>query len=437
MLARVVSWIAHQRLTDTTSGFQALNRRAIRLFAADLPHDYPEVEGLVMAIRHQLRVKEVPVTMREREHGRSSIGVARLRLLHDQGAARASSSTSSAATSFPRRTHDSASGSRSSRPVVAVVLLLVVFELIRSRRLRERYALLWLATGLVLVVLSAWRGGLNTIAGWLGVRSYPPAVLFAVGLLFVILVLLHYSTVISRLADQNTILAQRLALLESRLPDREGPSPTTLKPCAMPDPRRCRLVEIRAGTQSMTCQHWSDPFAGCESIQPRAGRDRHQLRRRRQRDAERAVPVAALEVNGAEREHAGPERGRKNRRPGDERPVTPSQAEHDQCHRPPPAISAAGSIQEMSLSAEPRDAGGACRGDCGEPVHDRAEGRPSGGSAHAASAAGTSQIRREDEAGIGRGQEPRDEDRERGTTTASIGHTRAGAARVACRRGHE
>ena len=110
--------------------------------------------------------------------------------------------------------------------VIAVVLLLVVFELIRSRRLRERYALLWLATGLVLVALSAWRGGLNTIAGWLGVRSYPPAVLFAVGLLFVILVLLHYSTVISRLADQNTILAQRLALLESRLPDSEGPSPT-------------------------------------------------------------------------------------------------------------------------------------------------------------------------------------------------------------------
>ena len=101
--------------------------------------------------------------------------------------------------------------------VVAVVLLLVVFELIRSRRLRERYALLWLVTGLVLVALSAWRGGLNTIAGWLGVGGYPPAVLFAVGLLFVILVLLHYSTVISRLSDQNTTLAQRLALLESRI----------------------------------------------------------------------------------------------------------------------------------------------------------------------------------------------------------------------------
>ncbi|HEV7639823.1 MAG TPA: DUF2304 domain-containing protein [Gaiellaceae bacterium] len=103
----------------------------------------------------------------------------------------------------------------------SVVLVLVVFELIRSRRLREQYALLWLVTGIVLVILSAWRGGLNTIAGWLGVRGYPPAVLFAVGLMFVILVLLHYSTVISRLADQNVVLAQKLALLEARLNESE------------------------------------------------------------------------------------------------------------------------------------------------------------------------------------------------------------------------
>ena len=104
--------------------------------------------------------------------------------------------------------------------VASLVLLLVVFELIRSRRLRERYALLWLLTGLVLLVLSLWRGGLNTMAGWFGVSTYPPAVLFAVALLFVLAVLLHYSTVISKLADQNVVLAQRLALLELELTDR-------------------------------------------------------------------------------------------------------------------------------------------------------------------------------------------------------------------------
>jgi hypothetical protein len=111
----------------------------------------------------------------------------------------------------------------------SLVLLLVVFELVRSRRLRERYALLWILPGVVLVALSAWRGGLNTIAGWLGVRGYPPAVLFAVGLLFVILVLLHYSTVISRLSDQNVILAQRLALLELKLSEERAPDKASVR----------------------------------------------------------------------------------------------------------------------------------------------------------------------------------------------------------------
>jgi hypothetical protein len=104
--------------------------------------------------------------------------------------------------------------------LASFALVIVVLELIRRGRLQERYALLWLLTGLVLTALSAWRDGLNTIARWVGVRSYPPAVLFAVGILFILAVLLHYSTVISRLSQQNTILAQRLALLEQRLRER-------------------------------------------------------------------------------------------------------------------------------------------------------------------------------------------------------------------------
>jgi len=100
--------------------------------------------------------------------------------------------------------------------VASLLLILVVLELIRGRRLKERYALLWLATGGVLLVLSAWRDGLNTIAGWVGVSTYPPAVLFAVATLFILLVLLHYSTVISKLTDENVDLAQRVALLEEQ-----------------------------------------------------------------------------------------------------------------------------------------------------------------------------------------------------------------------------
>ena len=108
--------------------------------------------------------------------------------------------------------------------VASVILILVVLELVRGRRLKERYALLWLATGIVLLVLSAWRGALNTIAGWFGVTGYPPAVLFAVATLFILLVLLHYSTVISKLTDENVELAQRVSLLEERI-SRALPTP--------------------------------------------------------------------------------------------------------------------------------------------------------------------------------------------------------------------
>ena len=75
--AKLVSVLVRQRVTDTTSGFQALNRHGIELFAADYPHDYPEVEATVMVFRHRLRLLEVQVRMREREHGDSSITVLR------------------------------------------------------------------------------------------------------------------------------------------------------------------------------------------------------------------------------------------------------------------------------------------------------------------------------------------------------------------------
>ena len=73
VFASVVSAIVRQKVTDTTSGFRAVNRKGIALFAADYPHDYPEVEATVMCVKHKLRLQEVPVHMRERGGGASSI----------------------------------------------------------------------------------------------------------------------------------------------------------------------------------------------------------------------------------------------------------------------------------------------------------------------------------------------------------------------------
>ena len=78
---RILSWtvtlLVGGRVTDPTSGFQVANRRAIALFAAYYPHDYPEVEATVLAAKAGLRRAEVPVEMRERSAGRSSIGAVR------------------------------------------------------------------------------------------------------------------------------------------------------------------------------------------------------------------------------------------------------------------------------------------------------------------------------------------------------------------------
>jgi hypothetical protein len=100
--------------------------------------------------------------------------------------------------------------------LAALLLIGVVLELIRSRRLQERYALLWLLTGGVILVLALWRGLLGIVSSAIGVH-YPPSALFAVGAVFILVVLLHYSTVISKLSETNKVLAQRLALLETEL----------------------------------------------------------------------------------------------------------------------------------------------------------------------------------------------------------------------------
>ena len=100
--------------------------------------------------------------------------------------------------------------------LAAAGLIVVLLELVRSLRLLERYALLWLFSALVLLGLAVWRGLLEDLASVLGV-AYPPNALFLIAFGFVLALLLHFSLAVSRLSDQSKVLAQRLALLEERL----------------------------------------------------------------------------------------------------------------------------------------------------------------------------------------------------------------------------
>jgi hypothetical protein len=100
--------------------------------------------------------------------------------------------------------------------IAAAILLLVILELVRRRRLLERYALVWLGSGFVILGLAVWRGALTKLASTLGV-AYPPNALFVIAFGFVLLLLLNFSLAVSRLSDQTKVLAQRLALLEERV----------------------------------------------------------------------------------------------------------------------------------------------------------------------------------------------------------------------------
>jgi hypothetical protein len=99
--------------------------------------------------------------------------------------------------------------------VASALLLLVILELVRQRRLLERYALLWLFSALVLLCLAVWKDVLETLAEAIGI-FYPPNALFLIAFGFVLVLLLHFSLAVSRLSDQTKLLAQRLSLLEER-----------------------------------------------------------------------------------------------------------------------------------------------------------------------------------------------------------------------------
>lgn len=101
--------------------------------------------------------------------------------------------------------------------IASIAGLLLVIELVRRRKLREDYSLLWLATAVIILLLTLSKPVYDQIAAFAGVVTYPPALLFAVAILFVLIILLHYATVLTKLSGENKRLAQELALLRQEI----------------------------------------------------------------------------------------------------------------------------------------------------------------------------------------------------------------------------
>ena len=104
--------------------------------------------------------------------------------------------------------------------VASAALLLYILEMVRRRKLREEYSILWLFGSVVILVLSLKKNWLDSLAHALGI-VYPPSFLFLVGILFILLILIHFSIAISKLHHMNKKMAQEIALMKG---DRENGS---------------------------------------------------------------------------------------------------------------------------------------------------------------------------------------------------------------------
>ena len=102
----------------------------------------------------------------------------------------------------------------------SVGLLTLIFELVRTKRLKEKYSLIWLVAGLFLLALSIFKGFLDTLGYLMGIY-YSPSAFFLLAFLFLMLITVQFSVVLSKHSERNKILTQELALLRFKVDELE------------------------------------------------------------------------------------------------------------------------------------------------------------------------------------------------------------------------
>jgi hypothetical protein len=108
--------------------------------------------------------------------------------------------------------------------IVSISLFLFILFLVRNKKIKEEYSLLWLFSSIVFITFSIWREGLEVFAKLMGI-AYPPAALFLILLLAIFLILIEFSITISKLTETSKILTQELALLKHELENLKAGKP--------------------------------------------------------------------------------------------------------------------------------------------------------------------------------------------------------------------
>ncbi|MBN1926626.1 MAG: DUF2304 domain-containing protein [Prolixibacteraceae bacterium] len=101
----------------------------------------------------------------------------------------------------------------------SLVIFVVVFNLVRRRKLKTEYSLIWLSVSLIFIIFSFWRSGIDKLAQLMGI-SYAPSVLFIILLIGIVLILIEFSIIISKQAEKIKILVQEMGLLKQELEEK-------------------------------------------------------------------------------------------------------------------------------------------------------------------------------------------------------------------------
>ena len=200
----LIKLMTGKTITDPTSGLRMIGRNAMGLFAYDYPRDYPEPESVVAILRRNMKVEEIPVVMKAREGGVSSISLKKsvyymikvpLAILIER--------------------------IRKLQIIIAIILIIalcVIVNMIRKKRLELRYALAWLIVGVGTLVLDCFPILTTKLAELIGVAS-PINMLFFLGFCFSLVIIFVLTVAISRVSIRMKQLTQELALYEKKMND--------------------------------------------------------------------------------------------------------------------------------------------------------------------------------------------------------------------------
>ena len=211
---RYFTWLIHlltgKTITDPTSGLRMVNRSVIQQYASCYPKDYPEPESVVTILKEEKKVKEVPVIMRERAGGVSSISP--MKSIYYMIKV-------TLAILIEKIYNEEETMQVRLQMVFGVVLLLfmiAVVHMIRKRYLEIKYALSWFMTLVFLMIVDVFPGILSFITAWVGVEL-PSNMLFILGFCFLMGIVLNLTVELSKLSVQNKTLIQEMGIMEKKI----------------------------------------------------------------------------------------------------------------------------------------------------------------------------------------------------------------------------